>query len=312
MPLYGAIRLALTHQFSLTLDGAGFTSYLNTTFADWLSTPLFYRPWVYPPSFLVFLLPFGALGFVASYIAFQVTSAALLAGVLLYRAERRWAAPLIAVGALACPAASINVIDGQCAFFVASVLVLGVRLLTYRPLLAGAVLGLLSVKPQFALLVPVPMLAMGQWRSLLGAAGSALALVAVSAIAFGPELWVWWVNQAVSAFSDPHSRWIMFGRLWGNSVYACVALLGMPPHLASLLQAFAILAAAACVYVVFRSRQGTNRRLAVLLAAVILAAPHSSTYDAILLTIAGALWFAEHPAPQLRHGIVVWSFGSRR
>ena len=97
----------------------------------------------------------------------------------------------------------------------------------------------------------------------------------------------------------------MFGRLWGNSVYACAVLLGMLPQIASMLQTLAILAAAACVYGAFRAWQGTDRRLAVLLAAVILAAPHSGTYDAILLTIAGSLWFAEHPTPQLRHGIVV-------
>jgi hypothetical protein len=305
MVLYGAIRLAVAHQFTLMNDGAAFTAYLNTSFGDFLSKPLFYRPWVYPPSLLVILLPFGTLGFVGSYLIFQLTSAALLAAALLFRAEQRRAAPFIAVAALTCPAASINVIDGQSGCFVAGVLVLGIRLLPCRPLLAGAVLGLLSVKPQFGLLLPVPLLLMGHWRGLLGAAGSALALVAVSAMVFGTEPWLWWFHRMAESNSGSTAAWVTFGRLWGNSVYACAVLLGASPRLGSLLQMLAILVAAAGVFVAFRFRYGADRRLAALLAATILAAPHSGSYDAILLTIAGALWFADHPAPQLRHGIVL-------
>jgi alpha-1,2-mannosyltransferase len=305
MVLYGAIRLAVAHQFALTNDGMAFTAYLNTSFGDWLSKPLFYRPWVYPPSLLVVLLPFSVLGFVGSYLAFQLTSAALLAGALLFRAERSWAAPFIALAALTCPSASINVIDGQGGFFVACVMVLGIRLLSCRPLLAGAVLGLLSVKPQFALLLPVPLLMTGHWRGLLGAAGSALGLVAVSAMIFGLEPWIWWLHQMAASNSDSTAAWVTFGRLWGNSVYACAVLLGSSPRIGSLLQMLAVLGAAASVFVAFRFRYGTDRRLSILLAATILAAPHSGSYDAILLTIAGGLWFADHPAPQLRHGIVL-------
>ena len=309
MVMYGAIRLALSHQFALTLDGHGFTAYLNTSFADVLSKPLFFRPWVYPPGFLVLLLPFGVLGFLASYCAFQLLGAALLAAALLYRAEHPRAAPMIALGALACPAASINAVSGQCAFFVAAVLVLGIRLLRDRPLLAGLVLGLLSVKPQFALLVPIPLLAMGQWRGLLGAAVSALTLILVSTMLFGAEPWIWWIGQNLSHLGDTGSEWVTFGLLWGNSVYACAILLGVPAAVASLLQALAIVTAAACVWVAYRSHLGADLRLAVLLAAVILAAPHSATYDAILLTIAGMVWYAELPAPRPLHGIallVLW------
>jgi alpha-1,2-mannosyltransferase len=265
MVLYGAIHLAVAHKFALMNDGTAFTAYLNTSFGDWLSKPLFYRPWVYPPGLLVVLLPFSALGFVGSYLAFQLMSAALLAVALLFRAERSWAAPFIAVAAVTCPAASINVIDGQSGFFVAGLLVLGIRLLPCRPLLAGAVLGLLSVKPQFGLLLPIPLLMMGHWRGLLGAAGSSLALVAVSAMVFGPEPWIWWVHQMIESNSDSTAAWVIFGRLWGNSVYACAVLLGASPRLGSLLQMLAILGAAVSVFVAFRFRYGADRRLSVLL-----------------------------------------------
>ena len=90
---WGAIRAMLDGNLPLVMDGERFTAFLNSSLQDWLTVPLAYRPWFYPPSFLVLLLPFAPLGFVGSYLAFQAVSAALLAVALLYGADRpRWRA----------------------------------------------------------------------------------------------------------------------------------------------------------------------------------------------------------------------------
>ena len=305
MVLYGAVRLAMTGHFALTLDSDGFTRYINATFAHWLPEPMFYRPWVYPPAFLILLLPFGLLGFAASYAAFQIVGAGLLAAALLYRPDRKAAAGWIALAALACPAASISVVDGQCGFLVAGLLVLGFRLLPMRPLLAGAVLGLVCVKPQFGLMIPVALLAGRQWRGIAGAAASVLGLAAASAAAFGWQPWLWWVNRAAFSYGTAGSEWASFERMWGNSVYACAALLHCPPSVSLALQVCAAAAAAWCVWRAWRSALAPDRKLAILLAATILAAPHFSTYDMILLAMAGLLWLASLPAPRLADGILV-------
>jgi hypothetical protein len=52
----------------------------------------------------------------------------------------------------------------------------------------------------------------------------------------------------------------------------------------------ATLGAAASVILAFRSGLSTIEKIAVLLAATVLAAPHSGAYDATLLTIAAAFW----------------------
>ena len=309
MVLHTAVRLALSGHFELTRNGDAFTSYLNSSYAAWLPQPLFYRPWVYPPSFLIVLLPFGLLGFVGSYVAFQLVTASLLAGALIHRASNRRTAWVIAAAALVCPAASINVVDGQCGFLVAGLLVLGLRLLPDRPFLAGAVLGLLSVKPQFALLVPFALLAMRDWRAMAGAAAASLALAGLSAALFGPEPWTWWVGQTLGLYGTADPAWATFGRMWGNSVYTCAVLLDVPPRIASAFQAIAIAGSGLCVYLAYRSHRSADRKLAILLACTILAAPHSSTYDAELLAIAGVLWLAGYARPTLRQGIlalVLW------
>lgn len=308
MVFYGAIRSALSGHLSLIMNGNDFTAYLNHTFADRLSVPLQFRPWFYPPSFLVLLLPFAPLGFIGSYVAFQIATFGLLAAALNRSAEP--ASRLVIAAVVASPAASLNIVDGQCAFLVAGLIVAGVRLLDERPILAGVILGLLSFKPQFFLLVPVALLALNQWRSLLAAAASVLALAAISAAIFGLEIWYWWVPQAVDNLLSPDPKWVNFGRIWGHSVWTCAVLLGAPNRLASLLQIVAVAASALAVFMAFRSALPTDKKLAVLLAAAVLAAPHSGPYDATLLAVATALWLAgEIKAPRPLHwllGLGIW------
>lgn len=308
MVFYGAIRSALNGHLSLVMNGDDFTAYLNRAFADWLTVPLQFRPWFYPPSFLVLLLPFAPLGFIGSYVAFQIATFGLLAAALNRSGEP--ASRLVIAAVVASPAASLDIVDGQCAFLVAGLIVAGVRLLDERPILAGVILGLLSFKPQFFLLVPVALLAFNQWRSLLAAAASVLALAAISAAIFGLDIWSWWVPQAVDNLLSPDPKWVNFGRIWGHSVWTCAVLLGAPNRLASLLQMVAVAASALAVFMAFRSALPTDKKLAVLLAAAVLAAPHSGPYDATLLAVATALWLAgEIKAPRPLHwllGLGIW------
>ncbi|MBB5047246.1 hypothetical protein HNR60_001998 [Rhodopseudomonas rhenobacensis] len=297
MVFYGAIRAVLDGNLTLLFDGDRFTAYLNSSLHDWLSSPLAFRPWFYPPSFLVMLRPFAPLGFFGSYLAFQALSAALLALALLRGADRPQAAGFVALAALISPAAAINITDGQCALLVAGLIVAGFRALPRRTVLAGVLLGLLSFKPQFCLLLPIALVAAGQWRALLAAAGSALALAAVSALMFGLEIWIWWLPRVIENLVSADPKWVAYGRIWGHSVYACVRLLGAGEQLASALQLIAVVGATLATVIAFRARLAPDLRLALLLAATILAAPHSGPYDAVLLVVALGLWLASCEAP---------------
>jgi hypothetical protein len=73
-------------------------------------------------------------------------------------------------------------------------------------------------------------------------------------------------------------------------------LLGAPEKLASILQLAAMLASAIAVFVAFRSSLSRDKQLAILLAATILAAPHSGPYDATLLVAAAGIWLAANAA----------------
>ena len=295
MVFYGAIRSVLDGNAALIFDGDRFTDFLNTAFAPLLSSPLEFRPWAYPPSFLLMLLPFAGLGFLGSYVAFQLATGALLARAL--QSSTATPSPVLLVAVLACPASAINAINGQAVFLVAALIVGGFCLIERRPWLGGMVLGLLTFKPQFCILVPVALIAAGQWRALLASGFSALAMATASGLIFGWDLWLRWFPLIIENLVNPGEKWIVYGRMWGHSVYTCTILLGVPPKLASWLQLLAMLGAAVSVVIAFRSRLGAHEKTAVFLAATVLAAPHSGPYDVTLLVISAAFWLMSRTAP---------------
>jgi hypothetical protein len=110
------------------------------------------------------------------------------------------------VAALACPASAINAIDGQAVFLVAALIVGGFGLLERRPYLGGLVLGLLTFKPQFCILVPIALIAAGQWRALLASGLSALAMMIASGLIFGWDLWVRWIPLILENLISPSEK----------------------------------------------------------------------------------------------------------
>src|SRR5713101_6513502 len=141
------------------------------------------------------------------------------------------------------------------------------------------------------LMVPVALIAARQWRVLASAAAVASVLALASLAVFGVEMWRQWLEMALSPPADFYSNWLESGRSWGLSVYTCAWVLGASHGVATLVQAAATLGAAAGVYVAFRGALAPDRQLAVLLAAAILAGPHVSSYDTLLLAIAASLLF---------------------
>jgi glycosyl transferase family 87 len=291
---HGAARSYLEGHLT-TVSGDRLTAFLNQSYGWWLSKTLPYRPWVYPPSYLLLVLPFGSMGLATSYVVFEVlTAGALVSSVVVGADYSRPSAKTIAACALLCPAAAINAVNGQNALLMGALLVTGIRLLQNRPLLAGLTLGVVTIKPQLAILVPIALIAAQQWRALFAACASALGLVLASGLVIGWDAWMIWLHQSIANATAPaDAKWVEFGRIWGNSVWTCAILLGATEKIASTLQILSILLAAGAVGAAFRGPANGYTRLAVFLTAAILAAPHWSPYDAVLLVLAALFWLAQ-------------------
>ena len=92
--------------------------------------------------------------------------------------------------ALAFPGAFLTVIAGQTSLFTALLAGAGLLALNRRPVYAGICFGLLTMKPQLAVLFPLALLCAGQWRALAAWAATIACSVALSTLAFGFVPWL--------------------------------------------------------------------------------------------------------------------------
>jgi hypothetical protein len=299
MVFYTAGQAWLDGNLPLIFDGAQLIAGINQRFAGWLTFTLNLHPWVYPPTFLMLFLPFALLPPVLSLTVFLlvgfVAAVVAVAG-FLQRGIGRWVAGFSLV---LCPAVAFNVTTGQNAFFTTSLLVGGFSLIARSPVLGGALLGVLTFKPQFWLMVPVALIAARRWRALASAIAVALLLVLASTAVIGVDAWRAWIDLMTGA-NDLFRAWTTAGRINGLSIYACATLLGAPSAVANLAQATAVGFAAICVYWAFHHRVVGPLQLAVLLAATIFAAPHASASDAVLLAVATSLFISAMLAGEFR------------
>jgi len=282
-----AARAFLDGDHALIWDGARFTALLNERYAAWLSSPLLLHPWVYPPSFLLLLLPFGLVGAGVGLALFLlVTYGAVLAAAARVGAD--WRRRLVYLFTLTlCPAVGSTAFTGQNAYLTSALFLGGFSLVERRPWIGGAVLGLLSAKPQFFLLVPVALAGARNWRALVGAVAGAGLLALAALTVFGSGDWLAWFGLATGS-NGLYADWVTVGRLNGISLFACARLLGASPSVANLAQMTGIVLAGTVVFWVFRATARHELRLAAILAGAILAAPHASGQDGVLLGLAAA------------------------
>ncbi|MFL6726981.1 MAG: glycosyltransferase family 87 protein [Sphingomicrobium sp.] len=230
-------------------------------------------PFPYPPPFLLVVSPFALLPYWTA-LAFWVIVTAII-----YLAAVRKFAPL--PYSLAHPAVPVNSWIGQNGFLTCGIFALGLAALDVSPVAGGAIFGLLIIKPQLALLIPIAFVAGRQWWGIAGAASGALLLLAIGYALFGPSSYEGFV-QAL-----PHQASVIAnGRVpWNElaSPFAFCRLLGIPREHSLAVQAVVAILAGAVTWRAWWL--GLNSRGPVLAAATLLIPPYLFTYDSLLLMI---------------------------
>src|SRR5205085_10898883 len=99
---------------------------------------------------------------------------------------------------------------GQTGYLRAALFGAATLLIDRRPIAAGLLFGTLCYTPQFALLVPLALAAIGQWRAIAAGAASGAAFLLLSLALFGADTWHAWLAAAGSSPAMYGSGRILF------------------------------------------------------------------------------------------------------
>jgi hypothetical protein len=243
------------------------------------SEGLFY-PWIYPPFALLLVAPLGLMPYAVAYAAFMAATFlayAVLAGGL---RPKLWFVALL----LLSPAATVNLIGGQNGFLTAGLLIGGILLLDRRPVWAGILFGLLAIKPQLGLLIPVALIAGGLWRPFIAAALTGIVLVAASIFFYGFDIWPAYL-EAVSVFRETVVALDTGFINLQPTVFAAMRLWGTAAPLAYAAQAVVTLGLAAGIWTLFRKSTDRPLQAAAIGFAVLLTTPYGFVYDMPVVAI---------------------------
>lgn len=252
-------------------------------------------PWLYPPTMLLVVLPLGWLPYTLAAVLWLGATCIAFAAVIRAIVQRDTAL----LCAFAFPGVFLALIGGQTSLFTATLAGIGLIELNRRPVVAGICMGLLTVKPQLAVLFPVALLCAGQWRALAAWAATIAGSAALTALVFGFGTWLAFaqgVHDALLIVSTGQSK---LARM--PTLFALATMAGWPAFVAHTLQLLSATVAAIAVVYAWRGACAYALRAATLACACLLVSPYLYDYD---LTWYGLViaWYARY----------AWTHGWRR
>jgi len=252
--------------------------------------------WHYPPPFLLIAAALATMPYLLALFVWQAATLVPFATMIRRFTGRREAW----LFALAAPVSLICIMHGHNGFLTALLLGGGLMLLEKKPFAAGLLLGCLVYKPQFALVLPLLLIALWNWRAIAGAAVSSLSLIGVTLALWGWPVWQAFIDSLPLTrrivIEEGRTGWekIMSPfsavRSWGGSVEFAYAVQG----------AFTVAAIAATLWLARKARPDV--RNAAVTAAVLISTPYVLDYDFVVLLAGIAFLWRDAE----RHGWLPW------
>jgi hypothetical protein len=260
----------------------------------------FYPNWPYPPTFFFVLIPLALLPYAYAFIVWDVVTLTGCIAVVYLIIRRPSAIALV----LASPLTAWTLYAGQNGFLWASLLGASLLLLERRPVLAGLLIGCLTWKPQFGILLPVALAASKQWRAFASAAATTLLLAGASIAAFGTAVWEVFPRELAAQTSEVL---VAGGHAhptpdWGyiQTIYGLVRTLHGSAAVAWLAQGAMAVGLAIIVWLVWRYSVRYSLKAATLSAAALIATPYAFAADLAAIVIPAAFLASD----QIRCGLL--------
>jgi hypothetical protein len=278
--LWAGGRLASAGDTSTLLDPEAYRAWMRATFTPELPE----REWSYPPTMLLLTVPFAQLPLTMAFLVW--TSSTLLALWLALRGSG--IAIAAAVATVLSPSACVDIIFGQTGALTAALFLGGLLLIDRRPIVAGILIGLLTVKPQLGLLIPICLIAAGRWRVLAVATITTIVLILVTGIVFGWSVFPLYLEKTAPLMRAVlEAPFPMPYQANGITLFLATRTLGAAVPLAYAIQLVAGIGAAVLAWKVWRRVEvDITLRVALVACLALLATPYGYSYDMVAYSFA--------------------------
>jgi hypothetical protein len=280
---WSGARLVLLGQIDVLADAEAFSrAQIGMIGVGEFST----RSWCYPPSMLLFLLPFGALPYTLGFFVWVTGGIAAFAMATLPGLPR---ADMLR---------GANVMFGNNGLYTAALAIGAFRVMDRSPALAGLMLAALAQKPQLGLTIALVLFLHRDWRMIGATIVAASGLLALSIALHGTRPWLDWIDvvlpyqASLMAVTDDYLPHLLMMPTW----FVGLRVIFVPETVAGVVHAAGAAAILGLVAFAALNRSREIGRVVALIGAAGVS-PYLFVYDLGLLT--GALWLALiHRAPR--------------
>ena len=249
----------------------------------------YFLEWVYPPTFLFAVVPLVFLPLQVSFVLWMIVTFIPAAFAVYFLSNKNKLAPLVFS---LFPGTFLNIRWGQNGFLTAALLGFGIYFAETNPLMSGLMFGLLTFKPQIAMIPFVILLALKKWNVFGWSCLFAATFAAISGLVFGYQPWFDFVSTTFNSSSMLSDVWA--GAMWGiPTLYTSLRCMGLSGIvLSGILVIFAAASIYACVRVWKQTNQFSMRAMSLVMC-LFLTLPYISLYECSLIGIPFTLLFFE-------------------
>ncbi len=257
--------------------------------------------WLYPPHYLLLIAPLGFLPYHYALAAWLAISILLPVITLRYFWRINYGFLFIAIF-------NINIficlIMGQNALILSSIAGIGIASMKKQPWLAGICFAIVSMKPHFAILIPVALVFGRYWQTLIYTIISTLILMTISSFLFGWDVYIIAVEHfsAVQNYSLASNHW--FFSIY--STYRALLDIGFLPAYAWM--GHLVIASISIYYfqkIWWQDYHLANKWLAFGITAL-LCTPYNLSYDAVWITLPSIFMFSHLTSKQQKYPYIYY------
>ena len=284
--LWVGTKLALTDNIGWLFEPEIYRSKMR----EMLSISGVDQEWSYPPSMLLVGAPLGLLPVLPAYLVWTIGTI-----IILYFSARTLDLSRLQTLAITfSPAVFYSALYGQNGALIAALLIAALTLLQKRPILAGILIGLLTIKPQFGLLIPFILITSQNWKAFGSATVTATTLFVATGFAFGFKTWSLFLVE-----TQPLMRSIMEApyqqpyQINTSTLFMSVRATGAELSVAYTAQIITSLICLGLAIWLWRKNNHVHPRLriAITLVLIYLSTPYAYTYDMVFICAAIAMFY---------------------